>query len=59
MYSEDNSEYGDDRNSDYLQWSCISVQTVVGLDVFGRSAEDKDKADWARQSIIAVQLNFS
>ena len=33
MYSEDNSEYGDDRNSDHLQWSRISVQMVVVLDV--------------------------
>ena len=33
VYSDDNSEYGEDRNSDRLQWRPILVQTFVGLDV--------------------------
>ena len=35
-YSDDNSEYGEDSNSECLQWRPISVQTFVGLDESAR-----------------------
>ena len=36
VYSYVNSEYGEDRNSERLQWRRISLQTFVGLDVSAR-----------------------
>ena len=36
VYSDNNSEYGEDRNSERLQWRRISVQMIVGLDVSAR-----------------------
>ena len=36
VYSDDNSEYSEDRNSEPLHWRRISVQTFVGLDMSAR-----------------------
>ena len=38
IHSDNISKYGKDRNSDYLQWSRISVTTIVGLDMSARIA---------------------